>query len=471
MDTRDKIIADQSKIILDQAKIIESLKQQIVVLEEKIVHLEHRLGLNSNNSSKPPSSDGLGKKNTIPKSQIGKKAKARKKRSKPTRLKQVSSPDLIISYEPGSCNKCGEDLSATTSDKHEKRQVFDLPEEQKLIVSEHRLCRKICPCCSNKNYGQAPSYVTGHTQYGPNLGGLCIYFYNVHMLPYKRISEIIEALYGQRLSEQVIIDYINEYGQISKPYGAVIEKNIRESKLAHHDETGFRVSGKLHWIMTSGNELWSKYWVSAKRGEVLKGLTNFMVRDCFRPYDTYNTQATMALCNAHILRELEAIKDDREWARKMHKLLILLCRVKNRYLAQDIEIPLKLQEIATDRYDKIVRDAYYIINKNPPKANTIEGKSFALLNRLIKRKQDVLRFLAHKIVPFTNNLAERDLRMMKVKQKVSGCFRTLAGAVIFCSARGVIKSLIKQNAKILASISTALKTGTIDFPELATSGL
>jgi transposase len=117
---------------------------------------------------------------------------------------------------------------------------------------------------------------------------------------------------------------------------------------------------------------------------------------------------------------------------------------------------LKLQEIATDRYDKIVRDAYYIINKNPPKAKTVEGKAFALLNRLIKRKQDILRFLAHKIVPFTNNLAERDLRMMKVKQKVSGCFRTLAGAEIFCSARGVIKSLIKQHAKILASISTAL---------------
>ena len=352
-----------------------------------------------------------------------------------------------------------------------RRGKFLIFPVQRLIVSEHRLCRKICPCCSNKNYGKAPVYVTGHTQYGPNLGAVCIYFYNVHMLPYERIAEMIEALYGQRLSEQIIINYINEYGNISESYQDIIEENIRESELAHHDETGFRALGKLHWILTSGNELWSKYWISKKRGEVMKGLTNFMVRDCFKPYDSYNPEATTSLCNAHILRELDSIKDVSEWSRKMHKLLILLCMVKNRYLAKDCEIPINLQKIAIHRYEKIVRNTYHIINKNPPKTKTIEGKAFALLKRLITRKDDILRFLYHKIVPFTNNLAERDLRMMKVKQKISGCFRTLSGAKVFCSARGVIKSLVKQNAKILPTISESLKNGKINFPILATAAL
>jgi len=342
-----------------------------------------------------------------------------------------------------------------------------LPDAQKIIVSEHRLNRKICPCCKNKNYGQAPSYVLGHTQYGPNLGAVCVYFYNVHMLPYERIADIIESLYGQRLSEQIIINYVLKYGVISESTQEVIEKNIRESEVAYHDETGFRVSGKLNWVLTSCTGLWAKYWISAKRGMVLSGFNNIMVRDCFKPYDSYNKDAKMALCNAHILRELEAIKENNIWAKKMHHLLILLSRIKNRYLEQNNEIPINLQKIAIERYNKILVTAYCAIEKDPPKAKTLEGKAFALLKRFINRKEDILRFMSHAIVPFTNNLAERDLRMLKVKQKVSGCFRTFSGAEMFCYARGAIKSLVKQGAKILPSISESLKTQKITFPILA----
>ena len=465
------IIIDQVKVIKDQAAIILSLQKKIEILESEVKMLKHKLGLDSNNSSKPPSRDGLGKKNVIPKSQVNNNLSDKKKVHKSRNLKQVENPDHVIDHMPVSCNGCGENLSDIASDKHEARQVFDLPEDIRFIVTEHRLHRKICPCCNSKNYGQAPEHIPGHTQYGTNLGALCIYFYNIHMLPYKRISDIVEAMFGQRVSEQVIIDYTNRFGKISEKYQDIIEDNIRKSEVTHHDETGIRVAGKLHWMLVATTNIWTKYWVSAKRGAVMKGLTGFMVRDCFKPYDSYNPEAIMVLCNAHLLRELEAIRDLVDWSGLMHKMLLLMNRVKHRYLARDKEIPDNLQKLSSAGYDKILLDAHKQIANNPPRTKTPERKAYALLNRLTNRKDDILRFLYYKIVPFTNNLGERDLRMHKVKQKVSGCFRTLAAAELYGYSRGVLVSLTKQGASVLSTISAALKGQAICFPQLATLDL
>jgi len=451
----------KDKLIAELIRVNNELKAMVNKLEEEVKTLRRRLDLDSNNSSKPPSSDGLKKKNTIPSSQLNNllKIKGRKKHN-PKPLEQVTTPDKIIIHEPEICSSCSESLGDIASDKHEKRQVFDLPEAIKLEVTEHQLCRKICKC-GQKNYGAAPSYVTGHTQYGANLGAYIIYLNAIHMMPYNRIVELVEHLFSAKLSEQTVIDYINKYGAVCKGSKEIIDEQIRKAEVSYHDETGARVAGKLHWAMLAASDSWVKYWVHPKRGDVMKGLTNVMSRDGFKPYDSYNPEARMALCNAHILRELEAanLLDQQDWASKMQRILLLMNHAKNRYQKRKLEIPNKIHKGLIAHYDKILIEAFCALEsskKHPP-----------LLMRLINRKPDIIRFFNEENVPFTNNYAERLLRMFKVKLKVSGCFRKLPCAENFMDIRSVLMTLKQQGGNLVQSIKLALTEESISFPALA----
>ena len=447
-------------LIAELLRSNDELKAIIAKLEEKIRSLKRRLDLDSNNISKPPSSDGLKKKPTIPASQLNNRLKNRtRKLHNPKPLAQVVNPDKVIIHEPQTCSSCHENLEAIASDKHEKRQVFDLPENIALEVTEHQLFRKICKC-GYKNYGVAPSYVAGHTQYGTNLGAYIVYLNTIHMMPYGRIVELAEHLFGAKLSEQTIIDYINKCGAVCKSSQDIIEAQIRKAEVSYHDETGARVAGKLHWTMLAASDAWVKYWIDPKRGNVMKELTHVMSRDGFKPYDSYNPEARMALCNAHILRELEAAQslDRQVWAKEMKRILLLMNKVKNRYQQRKLEIPIKTHQGLIKRYDAILLEASRNLkstDKHPP-----------LLMRLINRKHDVIRFFNEANVPFTNNYAERLLRMFKVKLKISGCFRKLPCAQNFMDIRSVLMTLKQQGADIVQAIKFSLTEKTIHFPIL-----
>jgi transposase len=458
-------------MIDERDKIIEQLRAEIAMLKAYIAELEHRLGLNSTNSGKPPSSDGLGKENAIPKSVLRNRKKnkaARKSRKNQNHLEQVENPDRVIAYQAKNCSNCANDLSSVTSDKHEKRQVFDLP-KQAFEVTEHQIHRKICPCCKTKNYGQAPSAVKAYSQYGPNFGAFCIYLNARQLIPYNRIAELSAELFGRKVSEQVIINFVNEFGETCVKNLGEIEANIRKSAVTHADETGLRVKGSLHWMMVSTTSMWTKYWVGKKRGDVVRDLTGILSRDCFAPYDSYNKEARMALCNAHLLRDLEAVKSiaGNEWAGKMQEILLMMNDLKHRYEHYGKDIPENLIKLAIKRYDKLVCEQYKIMSTPPPtnaKKSKLAQKAAALINRLMNRKDDIIRFLVEKDAPFTNNFGERDLRMNKVRQKISGCFRTLDGAHIFAAIRSVIVTWIKQGADVLDSIALAIKSRKIIFP-------
>jgi len=280
-----------------------------------------------------------------------------------------------------------------------------------------------------------------------------------------------KELFGKEISEQVIINFINDFGATCVSYMPIIEEKVRETRVKHLDETGLRVAGSLHWMLVATTSMWTKYWVSRKRGDVMQGLTGILSRDCFAPYDSYNSEAEMALCNAHLLRDLEAVKTiaGNEWAGQMQGLLLLMNDIKHRYECQDKEIPQNLIKLAIKRYDGLVLERYKVLSTAPPalgkvKVSQLEQKANALINRLIKRKDDYLRFLMVREAPFTNNQGERDLRMNKVKQKISGCFRTLEGAAVFAAIRSVLVTLTKQSANLFDSIAIAIKAKTIDFP-------
>lgn len=464
---------DEHREISELETIIELLRAENLLLKARIEQLEHQLNLNSKNSGKPPSSDGLGKENAIPKSLLKNRKKnkaARKTRKNQNNLEQVENPDHIIECQADNCSNCATSLASVASDKHFKRQVFDLP-KQNFAVTEYRIHRKICPCCHVKNYGQAPNYVKAYTQYGPNFGAFCIYLNARQFIPYNRIAELSKELFGREVSEQVIINFINFFGKTCIKHLPIIEENVRDSKVKHADETGLRVAGSLHWLLLTTTRLWTKYWVSKKRGDVMRDMTGILSRDCFSPYDSYNPAAAMALCNAHLLRDLESVKtiSGNEWAGKMQEILWLMNDLKHRYLHYNKEIPENLIKLAVKRYDALIFEQYKIISTPPPngakvKKNKLEQKAMALINRLMHRKDDILRFLLEKDAPFTNNKGERDLRMNKVRQKISGCFRTLDGAHIFAAIRSVIVTLINQGADILDSVSSAIAYKEIIFP-------
>ncbi len=466
---RDQQIQIQTKQIKAQEETITLLEQKLEKLMTRINELEHKAKLNSSNSGKPPSTDGLAKKNTIPKSILAAHEKKKKKakntsRKEQNHLAQIENPDYVINHQAQSCRHCGTDLSRTPSEHFEKKQVFDIP-KPRFEVTEHRIHSTLCPGCQRENVGVAPNHAKGHTQYGSHFAAFCIYLNTKHMIPYNRIAALSLEIFGRRVSEQVIINAIESFGKICEEALPTIEERIRSGAVKHQDESGLRVAGSLHWQLVASSESWTKYWVSKKRGEVMRNLTGILSRDCFAPYDSYNPDADMALCNAHLLRELEAIKKlpRQRWAGSMQKLLLMMKDEKARYVPNAKPIPKKRLDRLIARYDRLVQSCYERFVK-PDSANSkVEKKAVALIGRLLTRKADILRFFMEPLAPFTNNAAENNIRMTKVRQKISGCFRTLAGAKTFSSIRSVIVTWSKQDRDIIDAIVEALQTGKIHF--------
>jgi transposase len=444
---------------------IERLEQEVKALRERIAELERSLGLDSQTSSKPPASDGLKKSNQIRTKSLrekGKRSSGGQIGHPGQTLEQVLEPEKIVEHPtPYSCFGCGSDIGDVGIKKIIKRQVFDIP-APRIIVTEHRVTVKECPECKTLLQGSFPKAVTAPVQYGARIRAVAAYLNHQHFIPEDRLSEVLLDLFGCRMTPGTIAKTTLTLAQIIEPVVAEIACEVKAAAVKHLDETGLRIGGKTNWLHVVATETLSWYRVSPQRKdiEVLADIKGVVVHDHWKPYYQL-LDVNHALCNAHHLRELKALEEIEQepWAKSMNKLLLLACNYKHRYPKG---IPKNIVARLTQLYEQILQRGLSFHSSQSPltrKGNRGRVKrrvGHNLLLRLQNFQSDVLRFLTEPDVPFTNNQAERDLRMMKCKQKISGGFRSFDFAVSFANIRSFVSTASKQGFNLLEVITQAL---------------
>ena len=454
----------------------EESRQQaeaIAALEQRIDGLERQLALNSENSSKPPSSDGLTKPTAK-----GKKDQRGKSDRKPggqpghkgTTLKQTDAPDEVVDHHPQACPDCRHDLTQCLSQGFAARQVFDLPPSRRLLsVTEHRAHKCTCPGCGKTARGDFPEGVRAPVQYGDHIAAMASYLQTYHCIPDERLSQVFRDLFGVQISAATLARLIAKVAEGMRPFADAVRDSLcgEQVVVKHLDETGLRVEGQNRWQHVICSLTLSHFRMGVGRGDLLSGVSGIAVHDNWASYGKME-DVVHGLCNAHHMRELQALADiEKEpWAPQMQTILL------DAKKAADTALETGLDAVTADvaaaimrRYDICIEQGLSFHDSQPPLKPAPPGKATRgrpkrrtghnLALRLRDRKADVLRFLTDLRVPFTNNEAERDLRMGKVRIKVSGCFRTLAGAENFCTLRTVIETARKQGWAI---IETLLKT-------------
>ena len=456
------------EVLLSLASAVEALHGQVAVLESRMAELEARLRENSRNSSRPPSSDGLSK--PPPKPGSRRRRSGRKPGGQPGseghHLGQVAEPDEVVCCEPGVCGGCGGDLGDAEFVGAERRQVFDLPPGTRLVVCEHRSARRRCSC-GTVTAGAFPDQVRAPAQYGPRLRAFVVYLAVYQHLPYERIRRLLADRYGAFLSTGTLQTIVQRGAAGLEPFLEEVRAQLAASPVVHVDETGARAEGKLHWVHEATTRTLALYRLHAKRGKegidslgVLPGFSGVAVHDGFTPYRGYSG-CTHALCNGHHLRELAAVEEQggQPWATEMACFLAELNSTVEtaRQSGHD-----RLDPAALDRYRNRYRkllDAGYALNPEPERTGKRgrpkQGKIRSLLLRLDAYQDDVLRFATDFNVPFDNNQGERDLRMIKLQQKISGCWRSSEGAASFLALRSYIQTARKQGQDILAVLQAA----------------
>jgi transposase len=444
------------------------LKELVATLQARIEELERRLGLNSRNSGKPPSSDGLTKpprRTQSLREASGKKPGGQKGHPGET-LRQVAEPDATIDHYPATCAQCDSPLTAAVALDYSARQVFDLPAPPPLVVTEHRAHYCRCARCGAQTRASFPEGVTAPVQYGERIWAVVVYLLHFQFLPEDRLAALMATLFGVRLVPATIARMSRSCAQRLQGFVAAVRVFVCQAPVKHLDETGFRIGGLTQWLHVASTACLSFYRVSPKRGSLLDGVRGIVVHDHWTPYYTLDG-VQHGLCNAHHLRELRALIDieKEEWARKMHRLLRRACHAAN--LAQDREVPLKrsLIECVKRCYDAILAQGLIFHEAQTPLPKSKHAHQGGgrqprrtghnLLLRLATRKEDVLRFLTNPAVPFTNNQAEQDARMMKLRQKISGGFRSDQGAEDFALIRSFISTAGKQGWNLIHALTQA----------------
>lgn len=442
-------------------ELIELLRSENAKLVERVTELEARLAQNSKNSSKPPSSDGLAK--PTPKSRRGRSGRKPGGQSgHPGRtLERVESPDEVRRHEPAACGGCGGDLAGAAQTGVVRRQVFDIPQTPVRVV-EHQLVQRRCGC-GVTTCGRAPDGVDAPVQYGSRITAILIYLYVGQFLSKQRTARALGELFGVPISAGTVAAASSRAGRDVKGSGFLdrVRDLVAESSVAHFDETGFRVAGKLHWVHSASTGKYSLITVHAKRGTaamdaagVLPAFTGVAVHDAWAPYDTY-TQADHALCGAHVLRELTAVVDATPtgycWAQQAHDALLGLKKLVDDAVEAS-RAGVDPQALANHTH--LLRSAANIgAADNRLRGSKLAKKHHALARRLLDREADYLRFTTDFSVPFDNNAAEREIRMIKVRQKVSGCLRTLTGAETFCAIRSYLATAAKHGINFFESLT------------------
>lgn len=449
MDEKDVLI---KKLLEENA----ALKQIIEMLTAKIAELEKRLNKNSKNSSKPPSSDGLSKPpRTTSLRESGKRKSGGQFGHPGETLRQVSNPNEIKTHSLLECPSCQISLSDIDTKHHIKRQVFDIPKIE-VYVTEHRAEIKVCPLCRQQHSAVFPSEVRAPVQYGKTIQSMAVYLQHQQLLPEQRLQQTFKDLWNLSIATTTL----NTFSELAYDNLETFEKDslsiIQAAPVKHLDETGFRVCAKTQWLHVASTETHTYYHVSPQRKALLKGLKGTVVHDYWQSYYLLDG-VTHGLCNQHHLRELQALIDHEKesWAKQMQRFLRFSLRYRRAYGEE--MIPEEKLNRLIKHYEMILKKALIYHEGLPLLPQKSRGRiphrtGHNLALRLQLRSHDVLRFLKNSEVPFTNNQAEQDIRMMKCKQKISGGFRSQKGAHIFARIRGFISTLRKQGFNIFEAI-------------------
>lgn len=436
------------KGVLQELKLLrqenKQLKLRVLELEAKLEKYENPK--NSGNSSIPPSQDPLRKTKSLRKKSKRKPGGQKGREGK--KLEMSSIPDKVVLHDITNCGCCGQALPGEPQG-FDTRQVFDLP-PIKMFVTEHRRSKKTCRHCGVENKASFPEGLVQPAQYGDNLKALCTYLQNYQMLPYARCSEFIEDLTGHPIATGSLSNFQRQCFELLAPYQEQARQQLLKGPVLHADETGIRLNGKNQWVHVLSNATISFFAHHPKRGKqamddigLLEKYKGILVHDRFASYFSY--QCEHSLCNAHILRDLSYVEEAFEapWAKEIGKLLVRAKTKKGR----DANLKKSYSTRVFNKYISLVRP---VIKKYDKKFKKTDEQRLAFA--LEKHKYLFLKFLKQPEVPFDNNQAERDLRMIKVKQKVSGCFRSHTHASYFASIRGYVTTLKKNNQKVLENI-------------------
>lgn len=445
--------------------LVESLVARINALEARVEALENQKSRDSQNSSKPPSGDGFGKRTKSLRTKSGRQSGGQVDHPGST-LEWREEVDQIITHPVVDCSGCGASLAAVEVLNLNCRQVHNLPPIQ-LVVHEHQSEEKCCPHCGVLNQGAFPADVNSVVQYGSDLKGLMVYLMEGQLLPSQRVGELLQEVVGCEISAGTLYNVRARCHEQLEAVETHIKSGVQAAPVVHFDETGLRVKGQLMWLHVACNGWLTAYFIHPKRGQVamdamdiLPSFAGVSVHDGLASYAQYDS--THALCNAHHLRELRFIVEryQQDWANQMMTLLI---NIKTQVeIAQDTgQTTLTLRQRADfeHRYQRLIAAGLKAnptpaINPEQPKqkGRSKQSPPKNLLDRLNRSQSAVLAFMNDFRVPFDNNQAERDLRMMKLKQKISGTFRSSEGAESFCRIRGYISTLRKQGIPVLDAL-------------------
>lgn len=468
MDLPNDISACHALILKQQEQIIR-LEAQVAMLLQKVAELTDRLNKNSRNSNQPPSSDGLKK----PASKPAFSRKTTKKQGgqsghKGKTLEFCQQPDHINLLLPETCS-CGHSLDKNKAEPLEVRQVFDLP-APKLEVTQHVLLGCVCPKCGSQNQGEFPVQISSRVQYGTGVKALIVLLNVGLKLPIQKVQHLFTDLFGTAINAGTIINATQKCFNKLESSEKAIKERLLESQVNHFDETGMRVAGRLHWLHTCCNTLFTCLFVHTHRGKkalkdatvsIISKFKGWAVHDCWSSYFNF-TDCSHALCGAHIIRELVALEEKGNvWPKTFRRYLLALYRMTGQGTGVLTE---EQQKKAQHIFDSIWEYADKI-EPPPKKPDTGKGKPKAtkgrnLLIRLKKHQSAVLAFAFHAHIPFTNNQAERDLRPAKTKLKVAGSFRTLEGARIYARIFGFISTVRKHQKNVFIEIKAAFEGQT-----------
>jgi transposase len=445
---------------------IARLRAQVAELQEQVADLAARVGQNSKNSSKPPSSDGLGK--PAPKSLRGKTGRrpGRPKGQPGVTMQLTDHPDRVVRHVPGCCGTCGGSLDGAEETRIERRQVTEIP-PVRAEVTEHQIVELECGGCGARTRGRAPGGVTAPVQYGPRAAALGAYLWHGQFLSRDRACAAMADMFGCAPSPGALAAMTKKIAGLIAPALDAIVTALIVSEVAHFDETGFRVAGKLAWAHSASSGRYVLVTVHSKRGTqgmdaagVLPSFAGIACHDAWKPYDSYDGVAAHALCNAHLLRELIAVTetgtaDDVVWAQQAIDALLELKQAADTAPAggHDTADPEVLE-----KHGRWFRDAAEAgIVLNAARRGKLQKKHHALATRMAARADDYLRFAHDLQIHFDNNEAERVIRMSKLRIKVSGCMRSMTGAETFCAIRSYLATATRHGIGWLDALTQAAR--------------
>lgn len=437
------------------------LRAAVEALRVQVAELKRQLGRSSRNSSQPPSADS-------PFTKPDPKSLRRRSGRRPggqqghpgSTLAQVADPDEQVRHEPGPCAGCGAELADAPEVGMERRQVFDLP-PLRVRVREHQLITRRC-ACGVRSCGTAPQGVTAPVQYGPRITAIILYLYVGQFLSKKRTAAALAELFGTPVCEATVATVTQRAADGLDQFLGHVTDRLAEAEVAGFDETGLRVAGKLHWVHCARTGKYTLITCHPKRGTegiddagVLGRFHGVAVHDAWAPYDSY-LDVEHQLCCAHALRELQGVADTTPpeqqwcWATQAADALVAMQRLVAEAIAAGADT---VDADALDKQIQLYRSAAQIgLTQTATRSTKVMKKDNALARRLLDRQDDYLRFTTDWRVPPDNNGSERDIRMTKLKQKVSGCLRTLPGAKQFCAIRSYLSTAAKHGRHLFDTL-------------------